>query len=111
MYPQEWRGRAVLNAAPVVPEPSSLALLGLALPALCLMVRRRVCRNGDDHGMVAQGQRERIDPVRGLDRGRPDRRVVNLHRGVRAAQVDGDRVRALDQLTPHDQIERAVALL
>src|SRR5579862_96055 len=68
-------------------------------------------RQREDHGMIAQCQRKRMDLAVGLDRRCADRRIIHLYRCECASQMDSDRAGALDLLPPHHQVERAVTFL
>ena len=68
-------------------------------------------RNRYDERVVGEGQLERGDVRQDLDRIDADRRIVDRHRRVRGTKADDYPVLAMQTLSPHDQLEGAVAAL
>ena len=68
-------------------------------------------RNRDDNWMVAERKLERTDVGWCLDRLNASCWVVDPYRRARDAKMDRHAVLAAQALTPHDQLERAVAVL
>jgi hypothetical protein len=61
--------------------------------------------------MVAERKFERTDVGQRMDRLDANCRIVDLYRRVRAAKTDRHPVLAGQAFPPHDQLERAVAVL
>ena len=65
----------------------------------------------NDHRVVRYCQGDAGDVWQDLDRGVPDRYVVNLYRRWNAAQIDRDVVRSGNLFAPYHQSEDAIASL